>query len=120
MICGCSSSISAALLGGDEEFGQALGLTVGVMPCGIDLHETERLGQPARAVEQPPGLSGHVAFLEVVDEPAPLLALGLAHRFENAGLGDAAEIVTDGRLLTGSHHVERPTARASRSAWPNR
>ena len=68
------------------------------MPCGIDLHETERLGQPVRTIEQPLGLSGHVAFLEVVDELHRLIALGFAHRFENAGLGDATEIVVNGRL----------------------
>jgi hypothetical protein len=45
-------------------------------------------------------------FLEVVDQPRRLLALGLVHGFENAGLGDATEIVVDGRLPTGCHHVE--------------
>ena len=67
------------VLGGGEEFGQGLSFTVGVLPRDIDLHETERLGQPARPIKQPLGLPGHVAFLEVVDELHRLLALGLAH-----------------------------------------
>jgi len=50
------------VLGGYEKFGPGFSFTVGVLPRGIDLHETERLGQPARAIEQPLGLSGHVAF----------------------------------------------------------
>src|SRR5450755_1641352 len=86
------------VLGGGEEFGQGLSFTVGVLPRGCGLHETERLGQPARTIEEPLGLSGHVAFLEVVDELYRLLALCLAHRIENAGLGDATEIIVDGRF----------------------
>ena len=56
------------VLAGGEEFGQGFSFTVGVLPRGIDLHETERLGQSARTIKQPLGLSGHVAFLEVIDE----------------------------------------------------
>ncbi len=41
-----------------EEFGQGLSFTVGVLPRGADLHETERLGQPAGTIEQPLGLLG--------------------------------------------------------------
>ena len=35
-----------------------------------------------------------------------MLALCLAHRFENARLGDPAEIVVDGRLPAHCCHVE--------------
>ena len=94
------------VLAGGEEFGQGLSFTDGVLPRGIDLHETERLGQPARTIEQPLGLAGHVTFLEVVDQPRRLLALGLVHGFENAGLGDATEIVVDGRFPAHCCHVE--------------
>ena len=35
-----------------------------------------------------------------------MLALRFAHRFEDARLGDAAEIVVDGRTPAGRRHVE--------------
>ena len=102
-----------------EEFGQAPRRFAGAAPTRRTVDETQRLRQPARAVEQPLGLLRHVAFLQMVDELRRRLALGLAHRFENAGLGDAAEIVVDGRPPARCT-MSRPTARASRSAWSSR
>ena len=76
------------------------------MDSRLSVRRAQRLGQPARAVEQPFGLLRHVGLLQVVDELRRLLALRLAHRFEDAGLGDAAEIVVDRRPPAGFHHVE--------------
>src|SRR3546814_11999244 len=59
-----------------------------------------------RSGEQALGLLRHVRLLEVVDELGRGFALGLAHGFEDACLGDAAEIVVDGRRPTGRGHVE--------------
>jgi hypothetical protein len=42
---------------------------------------------------------------------ADWLALGLADRFEDAALGDAAKIVVDRRPPAGFHHVEIDGAR---------
>ena len=47
----------------------------------------------------------------MVDELRGLLALRLAHRLEDAGLGDAAEIVVDRRPPAGLDHVEPDRAR---------
>ncbi len=66
----------------------------------------ERLGQPAGAVEQPFGLLRHVRLLQMVDELRRLLAVRLAHRFEDTRLGDAAEIILDRWPPTGVDHVE--------------
>src|SRR5262245_55892913 len=49
---------------------------------------SQRVGQPARAAEEPLGLRGHVA--------PP----------EDARLGDTAEVVADRRSPTGLNHVE--------------
>src|SRR5260370_10624536 len=46
----------------------------------------------------------------MVDELGGLLALGLAHCFENAGLGDTAEIVVDRGSPAGLDHVETDDA----------
>lgn len=46
-----------------EEFRQGPDFTVGVLLRGSDLDETERLGQPTRALQQPFGLPGHVTLL---------------------------------------------------------
>ena len=95
---------SGFVLSGGQEFGQGLSFTFRVLPR--DIHDTKRFGQPARTVKQPLGLAGHIGFLEVVDKLNGLLALCLAHRIENAGLGDSAEIVVDGRFPACCHHVE--------------
>ena len=39
------------------------------------------------------------------------MARTLTHGFEDAGLGDAAEIVADGRFLARRHHVQAGGAR---------
>ena len=82
----------------------------------VDVDETQRLRQPAGAIEQTLGLLGHVAFLQMVDELRRRLALGLAHRLENARLGDTAEIVVDGRPPARASTMSSPTARARTSA----
>jgi hypothetical protein len=63
------------------------------------VHRPRDAGAPAasRTVEQPFGILGHLPFLEVVQELGGMVALGLADRFENARLGDAAEVVVDRR-----------------------
>jgi len=58
---------------------------------------------------------GHFALLEVVDKLRGGLALRLTNRFEDATLGDTAEIVVGGRSPTNSA-MSRLTARARRSA----
>src|SRR3546814_9621600 len=81
----------------------------GAACCVVDwwrVGKPKLLGQPARAVEQTFGLLCHVCFLEVIDELRRLLALRLPHRFEDAGLGDAAEIIVDRRPPSGFHYVE--------------
>ena len=82
-----------------------LGLA-GCLRAGLGVGQAQRLGQPARAVQQPLGLLGHVGLLQMVDELRRLLALGFAHRFEDARLRNPAEIVVDGRTPAGRRHVE--------------
>ena len=74
--------------------------------AGLGVGQAQRLGQPARALQQPLGLLGHVGLLEMVDELRRLLALGFAHRLEDASLRHPAEIVVDGRPPAGRRHVE--------------
>ena len=52
------------------------------------------------------GAAGHVGLLEMVDELHRLLALGFAHRLEDAYLRHSAEIVVGGRTPAGRRHVE--------------
>ena len=47
----------------------------------------------------------------MVDELRRLLALRLAHRLEDAGLGHTAEIIVDRRPPSGFDHVESDSAR---------
>ena len=89
-----------------EEFGQSLSFTVGVLLHSTDLHETERFRQPARPLQQAFGLARHIALLQMVDELHRRLTLGLTHCFENTRLGNAAEVIIDGRLPPRRHHVE--------------
>ena len=92
-----------------KEIRQSLGLAnladrrIGLHP---GLRETQRLGQPARAIEQPLGLPRHVGFLQMLDEPRRLLALRFAHGLDNADLRNPAQIVLDGRPPAGGGHVE--------------
>lgn len=77
----------------------------------IGIDETQRLRQPARAIEKPLGLLGHVGLLQMVDQLSRRLTLGLAHGLQNARLGDPAEIVVDGRSPASPHHVKLHRAR---------
>ncbi|WP_287461298.1 hypothetical protein, partial [Sphingomonas sp.] len=77
--------------------------------AGVDCcvtFEAQRLGQPGRPFEKTGGLSGHQVLLHVVDQLRGVLAAGLAHGLDDPGLGDAAEIVVDGRFPAGRDHVE--------------
>src|SRR5262245_57953925 len=73
---------------------------------GRTVRKAQRLRQPAGTVEQPLGLLRHLAFLEMVQELGGMVALGLPDRFENAGLGDTAEVVVDRRPPARRYHVE--------------
>ena len=42
----------------------------------FDNRQPQRFGEPARAIEQPFGLAGHVALLEVLDQHSGRIALG--------------------------------------------
>src|SRR5437870_280333 len=77
---------------------------------GDAVREAQRLRQPASTVEQPLGLLCHIPFLEVVQELGGMVTLGLADRFENAGLGDTAEVVVDRRPPARRYHVEADRA----------
>ena len=95
------------ILGGGEEFGQGLGFTASVsFPVASTSTRRSGSGSQPGTLEQPLGLAGHVAFLEVVDELHRLLALCLANGLENARFGDPAEIVVDGRPPAHCCHVE--------------
>ena len=73
---------------------------------GIGAGIAQRFGQPARLGEETFGFGRHVALLQMCDELGGALAGAFTHRFEDAGLGDAAEIVGDGRPPPGFGHVE--------------
>src|SRR5688572_10489899 len=75
--------------------------------------DAQRLGQPAGIREQALGLPGHVGLLEMVDQLRRHLALALAHGLENAGLGDAAEIVVGRRPPAVFDEVEPDCGRES-------
>jgi len=66
----------------------------------------QRFGQPARLGEETFGFGRHVALLQMRDEVGGPLAGAFAHGFEDARLGDAAEIVADRRAPAGFGHVE--------------
>src|ERR1700730_2254151 len=72
----------------------------------MHLGEPQWLGEPASIREQALGFLGHLALLEMVDELGSGLALGLTNRFEDAALGDAAEIIVDRRSPANLRHVE--------------
>lgn len=94
-----------------EEFGQRarFALLSHLHRSGID--ESQRLWQPARAIEKPLSLLGHVSLLQVVNQLRGRLTFCFPHRLEDARLGDPAEIVVDGRSPASLHHVERDLAR---------
>ena len=64
------------------------------------------LGQPAASLEQPLGLGGHLALLQMVEKLCRPLPLRLAHGFEDPSLGNAVEIAVDRRLPASLDHVE--------------
>ncbi len=66
----------------------------------------QRLGQPARLLEQRFGLARHVRLLEMVDHLGELGAPRLGHIGEGAPLRHRPEIVGDGRPPAQSHHVQ--------------
>ena len=66
----------------------------------------QRFRQPATAIEQTFGLLRHVALLQMVDQPNHLLAPGFTHRFEDARLGDPAQVVGSSGLPTCLCHIE--------------
>ena len=71
-----------------------------------DVITTQDLGQPAAAFEQPLGLGGHLALLQVIEKLSGALPLRLAHGLKDPGLGHPVEIAVDRRLPAGLHHVE--------------
>src|SRR5579884_1127560 len=105
---------AGALLVVGEEGGQRLGLLSGIaVRCvgGFGLLRAQRLGEPARAFQQPFGFLRHLRLFQMIDELRRRLALGLAHRLEDAGLGDPAEIIVDRRPPSGFDHVQSDSAR---------
>ena len=97
--CGFSSAVG-------EEFGQGLSFTAR-RHAPTASTSTRRSGSGSQPVPSSSrSASGHVAFLEVVDELYRLLALRLPHGFENTRLGDPAEIVVGGRPPAHCYHVE--------------
>ena len=75
-------------------------------PVAICAREAQRLRQPARLGQQAFGLLGHVALLHVVDELRGALAGAFPNSFEDARLGDAAEVIADRRPPSDFSHVE--------------
>ena len=66
----------------------------------------QRLGQPARADQEVFGGLGHLRLLEGADALRRRVALGFTERFQDAALGDPAEIVVDRRPPADRRHVE--------------
>ncbi len=91
-----------------------------VVSAGSLSGDAQRLGQPAGAVEQPFGLLRHLRLLQMVDELRRLLALRLAHRLEDAGLGAPGRDSCRPSAASRPRPCRDPTARASRSAWASR
>ena len=77
---------------------------VACVPDSASASGAARAASPS--AQQPLGLLGHLGLLQMVDELRRLLALGFAHRLEDASLGHPAEIVVDGRTPAGRRHVE--------------
>src|SRR3979490_2063430 len=94
-----------------EEIGQSVRFAGRRMAGGAGLGEPKWLGEPACPLQEAFGLARHVTLLEMVDELRRRLALGLAHRFENTGLGDPTEIIVDARRPTCRDPVEADRTR---------
>ena len=75
-------------------------------PPGPRLGEAQRSGSQPLSASSRSGFLRHVALLQMVDELRGLFARALAHGFEDARLGDAAEIVVDRWRPADLHHVE--------------
>src|ERR1700716_3348568 len=108
MICSCSSSASTPASSSEVTRNSGQASASPSASCPAVSTSTRRSGSGSQPVPSSSRSASRAMspFLEVVDQPRRLLALGLVHGFENAGLGDATEIVVDGRLPTGYHHVE--------------
>src|SRR5689334_9873825 len=79
--------VSRDLLLTGEKFGQSSRFTtIGQLRPAVD--ETERLRQPAGAIEKTLGLFGHIGLFQMIDQLRRGFAFGFPNRLENAGLGD--------------------------------
>lgn len=103
-----------------EEFGKQARFALLSHWRRIGIDETQRLRQPARAIEKALGLLCHIGLLQMVDQLRRRLALRFPHGFQNTRLGDPAEIVVDGRSPASLHNVEPDRGRASTSTWSRR
>src|SRR5690242_7563133 len=84
------SDIPVLLIG--EEFGQRARFTLLLRRCRRDIDEAERLRQPAGTVEKAFSFLGHIGLLQMVDQLRRRIAYRFSDGFQNAGLGDPAEI----------------------------
>ena len=95
-----------------EESGQ---LDAGVLSLGrlaqVRVVQPKRFRQPAAVGQKPFGLARHVGLLQMVDQLRGPFADALAHRLDNASLGDAAKVIGDGRLPAGFDQIESGHAR---------
>jgi phage-related minor tail protein len=78
----------------------------GIVRRIVDHRRAERFGQPAGIGEEAFGLARHVVLLQMLDQARRLRTLGLGDRFENARLGDPAEIILDSWCPARRDHVE--------------
>ncbi|SDG68862.1 hypothetical protein SAMN05216338_100288 [Bradyrhizobium sp. Rc2d] len=76
-----------------EEFWQRTRFALLIHWRRIGIDETQRLRQPARAIQKALSLLGHVSLLQMVDQLGRGLAFGLPHGLQNSRFGDPAEIV---------------------------
>lgn len=64
------------------------------------------LGQPAAALQKPLDLTGHLAFLQVIEELCSPLPFRLAHGLKNAGLRRTVEMGVHRWFPSRLDHVE--------------
>src|SRR3546814_5016951 len=76
-----------------------------------DVCSSDLFWQPVRIGQQPFGLAGHVALLQMVDQTCRLVVLGFGDRHQDARLGDPAEIILDRRLPARRDHIETDRTR---------
>ena len=92
-----------------EEIGQIVGFALGSVDqidLGPLIDHAQRLGQPAGISQQTLGLFGHIALLQVPDQFSGTVTSALAHGFNDARLGHAAEIIANRWPPAHCHHVE--------------